>query len=478
MKRIYIAPLVVLFFAVFLMPIHFVSAFTLGQNLITVQQGQTVYVSISASSGVSINNSSSAVATVSLSGNQISITGVSGGQTLATICVSGDSCQTLTITVPAVSAFTLSQNAITVQTGQTVYVSSSVSSGVSISNSNSSVATASFSGNQISVTGVASGQTTITLCVAGQNCQALTVTVPAVVTTTTTVTTPPTFSSSNTLSMQAGANQVVTISGAGGFTLSNNSNPSVVGASVVGNNIYVMANSQGGDNLTICDQSNQCSVLYVSVSGTVAQTSVPITLVSFTVASNNNQGSFLHIGSNIQFSFNTNIPVTNATVVVGNAHIDAVGSGSGPYTASYTMGGYESIPIPVTITVSDANNNSGQFSFSLGAGVPATTAPPAPVVVSTPVNTTTTTSDTATSSVTTPSIMLYKFKNYLYEGMTSTDVLALQERLKLEGVFRGPSTGFFGPLTVAAVKVYQAKHGLDQLGVVGPATRSSLNNGN
>jgi hypothetical protein len=363
-------------------------------------------------------------------------------------------------------AFTMSQNLVTVKQGQTSYVSVSSGAGMTVSNSSNAVATVSLSGNQINITGVAGGQTLVTLCVTGDGCQTLTVTVPATVTTLT-VTTPPTFSSGSTLNMQAGASQTVTVTGAGGFTLSSNSNPTVVGATVVGNTIYVMANAQGGDNLNICDQSNQCSVLYVSVSGVSSTNNVPLTLVSFTFASNNNQGNFLHTGSNLQFSFSTNMPVTNANVVIGSAHLQAMGSGTGPFTVSYVMAGTEQTPLPVTISVSDVNNNSGQFSFSLGAGVPIATPLPTPVV--------TTTSPTATTA---PSIMLYKFKSYLYEGETNTEILALQERLKTEGFFNGTPNGYFGPLTKAAVKAYQAKHGLNQLGVVGPGTRSALNAGN
>jgi peptidoglycan hydrolase-like protein with peptidoglycan-binding domain len=39
----------------------------------------------------------------------------------------------------------------------------------------------------------------------------------------------------------------------------------------------------------------------------------------------------------------------------------------------------------------------------------------------------------------------------------------------------GVSKGYYGALTVKAVKAYQKSLGLDQLGIVGPATRKALN---
>ena len=69
----------------------------------------------------------------------------------------------------------------------------------------------------------------------------------------------------------------------------------------------------------------------------------------------------------------------------------------------------------------------------------------------------------------------YKFLTPLALGSSGTGVTELQKRLTKEGVYTGPINGRFGPLTKAAVKKYQAKHGLAQLGNVGPKTRAALN---
>lgn len=81
-----------------------------------------------------------------------------------------------------------------------------------------------------------------------------------------------------------------------------------------------------------------------------------------------------------------------------------------------------------------------------------------------------------TSSITTTSSG-YKFLNPLYVGMSGNDVSELQKILINKGFLIASATGYFGPLTEAAVKKFQATNGLEQLGNVGPGTRSALNSG-
>ena len=76
--------------------------------------------------------------------------------------------------------------------------------------------------------------------------------------------------------------------------------------------------------------------------------------------------------------------------------------------------------------------------------------------------TTTTTTTTTTSS--------YAFSMDLSLGMNNNDVKALQEKLGVT-----PTSGYFGPITLAAVKAYQASKGIITTGYVGPLTRAALN---
>ncbi|MDO8520867.1 MAG: peptidoglycan-binding protein [bacterium] len=64
----------------------------------------------------------------------------------------------------------------------------------------------------------------------------------------------------------------------------------------------------------------------------------------------------------------------------------------------------------------------------------------------------------------------------LRQGMTSDDVTALQALLASDPTIypEGRITGYYGALTAKAVKRFQKKHGLDQVGNVGPKTLKKL----
>jgi len=81
----------------------------------------------------------------------------------------------------------------------------------------------------------------------------------------------------------------------------------------------------------------------------------------------------------------------------------------------------------------------------------------------------------ATTTTTASTASALKFTRPLTLGSEGVEVTELQKRLTARGEYSGPITGYFGPMTKAAVKVYQSKHGLAQLGSVGPGTRAALN---
>ncbi len=71
----------------------------------------------------------------------------------------------------------------------------------------------------------------------------------------------------------------------------------------------------------------------------------------------------------------------------------------------------------------------------------------------------------------------FQFTKNLGLGSRGNDVIELQKRLKAEGFFKfNVTTGFFGPVTLQAVKAYQIAHGIKPVsGFVGVLTRAELN---
>ncbi len=70
------------------------------------------------------------------------------------------------------------------------------------------------------------------------------------------------------------------------------------------------------------------------------------------------------------------------------------------------------------------------------------------------------------------------FRADLKKGMMGGDVKELQKRLFAEGLFKEDITGYFGNLTLLAVRAFQSKNNLPSTGFVGSMTRAILNGGN
>ncbi len=62
----------------------------------------------------------------------------------------------------------------------------------------------------------------------------------------------------------------------------------------------------------------------------------------------------------------------------------------------------------------------------------------------------------------------------LRQGESGSAVRKLQERLRALGYLQAPATGYYGPLTAAAVRRFQADHRLAVDGVAGPVTLAAL----
>ncbi len=152
----------------------------------------------------------------------------------------------------------------------------------------------------------------------------------------------------------------------------------------------------------------------------------------------------------------------------------------------------------LTITAGDPAGNSVSTTVPLlvqaGAASTTPTTPVAtttPVSSSTPATATTTVVASTTPPVLTPPVTVtppvvqpaptaaasdgYVFKTPLSLGVRSVAVTELQKRLVSLGYLSVAPTGYYGVLTTAAVRKFQAANGLAQVGFVGPLTRAALN---
>ena len=446
----------------------------LSQTSLILNVGQTATVNTSVSATLSMtNNTNPSVAGVSISGNQITFNAFSAGASTITICASGLGCNTIAVNVQSplssASSITFSQNNITLAAGQSQAVTITGSGSYYInSNLNSAIAVANISGSTVTIGAVTAGTDTVSICStsnASTICAALNITVTQAAGNSNSNSNNQnnlTFAQSS-VNLVAGQNQSVAITnGTGGvYYISTNSNSGAVTANISGSNVALTGLAFGGANITVCTVSNQCGTLYAFVSTTNStqtnNTTAPA-LSSFQTSSTVSNGNFLGSGSVLTFTFSTNQSINTPRVTVGTANVPVNGSGNGPYTASYTLNGSESLPLQVTVVYSNPAGSQSQNTFWFGKNETLSNT-----------NVSQSSSNSGGSNTT--------FIQDLHDGSKGTEVVNLQKRLTALGLYTGPITGTYGSLTKAAVKAYQAKHSIQQLGIIGPATRTLLNKG-
>jgi len=182
-----------------------------------------------------------------------------------------------------------------------------------------------------------------------------------------------------------------------------------------------------------------------------------------------------------KFSYSTGTGITASTHCTGSSYVSFAASSASEAAADATVTPSttetcDGTTTTTTVTGSTSGggggggaNNPNADIFSQTQTTTATTQVSLPVQAS-PV------AVAATSAAATGHV----FATPLKFGSENSDVTELQNRLTAEGVYSGPVTGYFGPLTLAAVKKYQEKEGIataGQLGYgnVGPMTRAKLN---
>ncbi len=145
----------------------------------------------------------------------------------------------------------------------------------------------------------------------------------------------------------------------------------------------------------------------------------------------------------------------------------------GVYTVTYTSvdsEGNSTTPVVRTVSVLAAQKKGGNGGGGSSGGSGGSTGGSA--------GNSNTTTPKPSSNGSVLGASTYNFTTDMTIGSTGNDVMELQKRLRALGFFTYPTdTGYFGPLTQAAVKLYQASKGIITTGYVGPLTRGALNSG-
>ena len=415
-----------------------------NQSYPTITTGQTQVITVRGGLGnyyISSNSNTDVVQTyLSSTENKVTLYGNTPGNSTIVICAPDGSCGIIAASVVSSygGALTLSQSSVNINKGQvtSVMITGGTSPYSVIQSNGTSIAQYSLNGNTMTITGISAGTSALTICSAGGACVTLSITVTD--STSSTVSgVQPVFSQSNP-TINTNQTTAIYLSGNGGYYVSNNSNQNILSASISGNSVVITGIAVGSANITVCQTGGQCNTLYITVSNSIASTvsSMPITFdkvsVNISVGGVSNVTVTGGSGTGYYVSYNSNSD-SLGTYITGNSIIvtgKAVGSGIVSVCTSSSVCG------SIAVTISKATQ---------------------------------TTSSSATQTT------KFKFTKPLKFGMTSNDVKELQKALTEKGVYSGPITGYYGNLTMTAVKKYQKLIGLEQLGSVGPGTRAALN---
>ncbi len=350
------------------------------------------------------------------------------------------------------------------------------------SNTNPSAASLNLSGSSLTVNGLATGNASITVCDIATSCGTLYVTVGGSSTGGSSTSGNLSFIPSNP-SLAVGQIVTVNISGGSGYFVTGSSNPSVASWNLSGSGITISGLVNGTASITVCSSANGCSPLTVTVGASNTSQAVTFSTTNPTLTVGQTLSVALAGGSSYFISSNPIPNIVQSSVNGSSLSLYGQSSGSGSLTVCATAGGCGTLYVTVTSQPTVVQSSSGDALLATIQSVQSQLAQ-----ILTQIQTMANTLTQLASSITpsTPSAQTsagsgtassYIFTELLNLGSQGAEVTALQGRLSALGLYSGPITGYFGPLTGTAVKKYQTAHGLDPKGYVGPETRAVLNSG-
>lgn len=412
------------------------STLSLNQSVANIAVGQGVVV-MSNNSSIATASSNSSNVSATANNGQVTLIGQSVGTGTVSVCNNSNVCDSIFVNVqnPSLNNLALSQNTISVGVGQTATIyalNTSISSATGNAPYVSTSVNSGSGGNQLTFTGVQAGTETVTLCGSTGGCNAVVVTVQQ-------------GSTTNNLSLtqytlMLNVGQTATVSSGNSTVVTGSSNSSAASVSVSYGQATVKGDNFGTATVTLCNANNSCDSVYVTVqnpnSGILTLNKNAVTVApgkSTTVSSANNTISLA----------NSAAP-TIATASVSSGQLTVTGVKNGSTTINVCTG-TGSCTI-LSVSVSDSASESK------------------PVV---------TAAQTVEQAVTTAVKQIYT--RFLSVGSKGDDVTKLQNQLIAAGLLKGPATGKFDIYTKKGVQRFQTRHGLPNVGYVGPGTRTALN---
>jgi ferredoxin len=340
------------------------SPITFSQTNPTVSIGQSLLIGLSGGSSstyyVSANSSPSIIQT-SISGSTLTLVGETSGSSTITVCSSSGSCGTLSATVGYTSnggQLALSQSTASLLVGQVLSIT--VSGGMtpySLGYNTGTVYQASLNGNILTISGISVGSSTLNVCSAGSNCVALNVIVNN-----SGSGTPIVFSPSSA-GVAIGNSTVVTMTGTGGYYLSNSTNPNIANVQINGNAVTITGLQNGNENLSICESGGQCSILFVAVGNTVSNTSGPSFSQSNPSVGVGQSQTITLSGASGSYYVSANSNPTNVAVSLVGSNLTIFGQQNGTSSVTVCATGGSCSNLAVTVG-SGSGNSSNPFTFA------------------------------------------------------------------------------------------------------------------
>jgi len=365
---------------------------TFSQTNPNLSIGQTLNISLSGGSSTTYyvsNNSNSNYIQATINGNNLALVGLATGTSNITVCSSSGNCGTENVVVNFTSTggtLALSENTVSLLVGMILSVT--VSGGMTpynVVNPSSGVVQTSLNGGILTLSGISTGSASINVCSAGSNCVLLQVTVSS------SGTSNPIIFSPSSVSVAVGGTSTVTISGAGGYYVSNSTNSSFASAVISGNTATITGLIQGNENISVCESGGQCAILFVSVGTGTTNTLPSFSPSSVSVAVGQNSNVFISggTGSGYYLSANSNPSVATAALIGNMATVTGIVSGTTTLTICSASTSCSSLPVTVgsasaitftSTTLPDAvvgqvyseqlsaNGGSGNYTYTVSSG--------------------------------------------------------------------------------------------------------------